>query len=368
MKVPLLDLKPQYDSIKTDIDKAIANVLNHCKFIMGPEVGMLEQRLASYCHTKYAVGVASGTDALLLSLRALGVGPGDEVITTPFTFFATAGVISRLGARPVFVDVDERTFNINANHIEEKINKRTKAIMPVHLYGQMAWMDKIMEIASHYNLPVVEDAAQAIGAKYFGKLAGSIGTTGGFSCFPSKNLGAYGDAGFITTNDDTLVEKLRRLRVHGSQPKYYHQMVGYNSRLDTIQAAILLVKLDHLDSWHEKRRQKAKIYDTELSNVEGIKTPFVYDHNYHIYHQYTLIAENRDKLASFLKEKEIGFDTYYPLPLHLQECYKDLGYKSGDLPVSERLARNVISLPIYPELPESHQAFVIDSIKGFYRR
>ncbi len=368
MKVPLLDLKPQYESIKNEIDSAIAAVLNHCKFIMGPEVGLLEQKLAAYCHTKYAVGVASGTDALLLSLRALGVGPGDEVITSAFTFFATAGVISRLGARPVFVDTDERTFNINANQIEEKINKRTKAIMPVHLYGQMAWMDKILEIAGHYNLPVVEDAAQAIGAKYFDRLAGSIGVTGGFSCFPSKNLGAYGDAGFITTSDDVLVEKLRKLRVHGSQPKYYHQMVGYNSRLDTIQAAVLMVKLDHLNRWHERRREKARIYDSELGGVDGVKTPFVYDHNYHIYHQYTLIVENRDKLAACLKEKEIGFDTYYPLPLHLQECYKDLGYKLGDLPVCERLSQKVISLPIYPEMPESHQAYVIETIKGFYRR
>ena len=368
MKVALLDLKVQYSSIKQEIDEAIARVLDHGKFIMGPEVGMLEEKLAAYCGTKYAVGVASGTDALLIALRALGVKSSDEVITSAFTFFATAGVISRLGAVPVFVDIDERTFNINANKIEEKITPKTKAIMPVHLYGQMAWMDKITEIAHKHNLAVVEDAAQAIGAKYQGKIAGSIGNASGFSCFPSKNLGAYGDAGFITSNDGGLVDLMRRLRVHGSQPKYYHSMVGYNSRLDTIQAAILMVKLKHLNNWHEGRRAKAKIYDRELAGLNGVTTPFVYEHNYHIYHQYTLMVEDRQKLMAALKEKEIGFDTYYPLPLHLQECYKDLKYESGDLPVSEKLAQRVISLPIYPELPEDQQAFVIDTIKEFYRR
>jgi dTDP-4-amino-4,6-dideoxygalactose transaminase len=368
MKVQLLDLKKQYLSIKDEVDKAIFGVIDSCKFIMGPEVGMFEEKVAAYCQTKYVVGVASGTDALLIALRAYGIKPGDEVITTSFSFFATAGVISRLGAVPIFVDIDERTFNINPNLIEKKITKKTKAIIPVHLYGQMAWMDKIMEIAKQHNLVVIEDAAQAIGSKYHGKLAGSIGQAAGFSCFPSKNLGAYGDAGFIATSDDQQIDNMRKLRVHGSKPKYYHSMVGYNSRLDTLQAAILLVKLGHLNDWHEGRRQKAKIYDRELANLPGVITPFVHDHNYHIYHQYTLIVENRQKLAALLKEKEIGFDTYYPLPLHLQECYKDLGYKPGDLPVSESLAQKVISLPIYPELPEDQQAFVIDTIKGFYRR
>jgi dTDP-4-amino-4,6-dideoxygalactose transaminase len=368
MKVQLLDLKQQYLSIKDEIDSAIFRVVEHCKFIMGPEVGLIEEKLAAYCQTKYAVGVASGTDALLIALRAYGVKPGDEVITTSFTFFATAGVISRLGAMPVFVDIDERTFNINANLIEKKITTKTRAIIPVHLYGQMAWMDKIMEIAGQHNLVVIEDAAQAIGAKYQGKLAGSIGHASGFSCFPSKNLGAYGDAGFITTSDVQQIENMRKLRVHGSKPKYYNSMVGYNSRLDTLQAAILLVKLNHLNDWHEARRRKAQIYDRELAGLPGVVTPFVYEHNYHIYHQYTLIVEDRQKLMALLKDKEIGFDTYYPLPLHLQECYKDLGYKPGELPVSEKLAQKVISLPIFPELPEDHQAFVIDTIKGFYRR
>jgi dTDP-4-amino-4,6-dideoxygalactose transaminase len=368
MKVPLLDLKIQYNNLKPEIDEAIATVLGHTQFIMGPEVKLLEVKLAEYCNTKYAIGVSSGTDALLIALHGLGIKPGDEVIVPTFSFFATAGVVVRLGAVPVFVDIDERTFNINVNQIEKKITPKTKAIIPVHLYGQMAWMDKIMELARQYNLFVIEDAAQAIGSRYHSKLAGSIGHVSGFSCFPTKNLGAYGDAGFITTNSDDHIEVLRKLRVHGAKPKYHHAIVGYNARLDTIQAAILLVKLKYLNEWHEARRQKAKIYDQEFSEIGGVITPFVYEHNYHIYHQYTLIVEDRQGLVDRLKENEIGFETYYPVPLHLQECFKDLHYKEGDLPVSEKLALKAISLPIYPELPESHQAFVIDTIKGFYNR
>lgn len=366
MKVPLLDLSLQYKHLKPEIDKAIATVLEHTQFIMGPEVKLLEEKLARYCDTKYAVGVSSGTEALLIALRALGIKTGDEVIVPTFSFFATAGVVARLGAIPVFVDIDERTFNINANLIEQKITSRTKAIMPVHLYGQMAWMDKIMELAERFKLFVIEDAAQAIGSRYHNKLAGSIGHVSGFSCFPTKNLGAYGDAGFMTTNSDEHIEILRKLRLHGASPKYHHSMVGYNSRLDTIQAAILLTKLNYLNEWHEARRQKAKIYDIELKNLPGVMTPFVYEHNYHIYHQYTLIVEDRQGLAARLRENEIGFETYYPLPLHLQECFKDLHYRQGDLPVAEKLALKVLSLPIYPEMPENHQAFVIDTIKGFY--
>lgn len=367
MKVPLLDLKEQYLSVKEEIDKAITGVLEHCRFIMGPEVGQLEEALARYCNTKYVVAVASGTDALLLSLRALGVGPGDEVITPGFSFFATAGVISRLGAVPVFCDIDQKTFNINPDTIEAKISSKTKAIMPVHLYGQLAEMDHIMEIGNNHKIPVVEDAAQAIGAKYKKRVAGTFGKTAGFSFFPSKNLGAYGDGGFISTNDDELVETLRKLRVHGAKPKYYHTMVGYNSRLDTIQAAVILVKLSYLNRWHGKRRQKAQLYNQQLSGLNGLEIPFVHEYNYHIYHQYTLKVENREKLKELLKEKNIGFDTYYPLPLHLQECYKHLSYKEGDLPKAEELSKKVISLPIYPELTEEQQAYVIDTIKGFYR-
>jgi dTDP-4-amino-4,6-dideoxygalactose transaminase len=368
MKVPLLDLKRQYRTIKPEIDQAIEKVMDNTMFIMGPEVKELEEKLAGYCGTKHGIGVASGTDALLLSLRALGVGPGDEVITTTFSFFATAGVISRLGARPVFVDVDPRSFNIDPLSMKTAITSHTKVIMPVHLYGQMADMDEIMEIAGKRNIPVVEDAAQAIGAEYRGKKAGQIGATGCFSFFPSKNLGAYGDGGFITTNDDNLAGSLKKLRVHGAQPKYYHSVVGYNSRLDTLQAAILIVKLKYLPRWHEARRQKADKYNALLKDIRQVMTPFVHPHNYHIYHQYTILAEKRDGLKDHLKAREVGFDTYYPVPLHLQECYKDLNYKTGSLPVSEKIAHQAISLPVFPELTDQEQEYVAESIREFYKR
>ena len=366
MKVPLLDLSRQYKVIKTEVNEAIQKVLDHGMFIMGPEVKELESELAAYCDTKHGIGVASGTDALLLSLRALGVGPGHEVITSTFTFFATAGVISRLGAKPVFVDIDPKTFNIDVEQVSAAITDKTKAVIPVHLYGQIAEMDEICQIAEKRGIPIVEDAAQAIGAKYKNRKAGSFGKTACYSFFPSKNLGAYGDGGLITTNDDSLADLLKKLRVHGAKPKYFHSTVGYNSRLDTIQAAALMVKLKHLPSWHEARRDKAARYDQMLSDVEQVRTPYVRDYNYHIYHQYTLIVENRDELKNFLKGREIGLDTYYPLPLHLQECYNDLGYKKGDLPVAEELAEKVISLPIFPELADDEQQFVIDAIKEFY--
>ncbi len=366
MKVPLLDLKRQYSSIKDEINGAIQNVLDHGMFIMGPEVKELEAELARYCGVKNGIGVASGTDALLLSLRGLNIGPGDEVVTTTFSFFATAGVISRLGAKPVFVDIDEKTFNIDPRLIEKAITPRTKAILPVHLYGQVAEMDEILKVAAKHKLPVVEDAAQAIGAEYKGKKAGQFGVTGCYSFFPSKNLGAYGDGGFIVTDDDNLAEMIRKLRVHGAKPKYHHSMVGYNSRLDSIQAAVLLIKLKYLPQWHEARRQKAANYNGLLKDIEQVRTPFVHDYNYHIYHQYTILAENRDGLKNHLKSKEIGFDTYYPLPLHLQECYQYLNYKTGDLPVSERLANLAISLPVFPELTDQEQEYVAQTIREFY--
>ncbi len=366
MKVPLLDLKLQYLSLKDEINDAITKVLDHCGFVLGPEVKQLEAELAEYCNVKHAIGVASGTDALLIALRRLGVGYSDEVITTGFSFFATAGVISRLGATPVFCDIDEKTFNIDPKLIERKITSKTKAIMPVHLFGQVAEMDTINAIAKLHDIAVVEDAAQAIGSKYHGRLAGSLGDLAGFSFYPSKNLGAYGDGGFIATNSDESNDMVRMLRVHGAKPKYHNHYVGYNSRLDTIQAAILLVKLKYLNQWHEKRRAKAKTYNSELKNVKSITLPYCEEYNYHIYNQYTIIAEKRDKLRDFLKEKGIGFDIYYPVPLHFQECYKDLGYKKGDLPVAERLADMVISLPAFPELSEDQQSYVIDSIKEFY--
>jgi dTDP-4-amino-4,6-dideoxygalactose transaminase len=367
MKVPFLDLKRQYNAIKKEIDEAVFSVLSNTQFILGPEVKNFEEKVAAYCGTKFATGVASGTDALLLSLRACGVNPGDEIITTGFSFFASAGVISRLGANPVFVDIDPETYNINPDQIEKKITPKTKAIMPVHLFGQCADMDPIMDIAKRHSLKVVEDAAQAIGAEYKGRKAGAIGDFGCFSFFPSKNLGGAGDGGMVVTNDPDMAEMVRVLRVHGSKPKYYHSIVGYNSRLDTIQAAILSVKLKYLDEWTKKRRKHAEVYNSALKDLEMI-TPKEESFNYHIYNQYTIAVKNRDELRNYLKEKQIGHDIYYPVPLHLQECYKFLGYKKGDLPVSEKKAEEVVSIPIYPELTEDEQEYVITTIKEFMTR
>ena len=363
MNVAFLDLKRQYSSIKEELDQAVFSVLSHARFIMGPEVKAFEEQVAKYCGIKFAIGVASGTDALLLSLRACGVRPGDEVITTGFSFFATAGVITRLGAIPVYVDIDPDTYNMNPEQTEKKITSKTKAIMPVHLYGQCADMDPIMEIANKQNLKVVEDAAQAIGSKYKGKKAGSLGDFGCFSFFPSKNLGAAGDGGMVVTNNPEMADLIRMLRVHGAKPKYYHSIVGYNSRLDTLQAAILSVKLKYLDGWTQKRREHAKVYNDAFKDSEII-TPKEEDFNYHIYHQYTIAVKNRDHLREVLKENQIGHDVYYPVPLHLQECYKSLGYKEGYLPVIEKKGREVISIPIYPELTSEEQSFVIETIKG----
>jgi dTDP-4-amino-4,6-dideoxygalactose transaminase len=367
MKVPLLDLKREYASIREEIDKAVFEVLNHTQFVLGPEVKSLEEKIARYCETKYAIGVASGTDALLLSLRAVGVEPGDEVITSTFSFFASAGVIANLKAIPVFVDIDPFTYNLDPEQIEKKINRKTKAIIPVHLFGQCAEMNPILEVASRYDLKVVEDAAQAIGAKYKGKKSGSMGDTGCFSFYPSKNLGGAGDGGMIVTNDPDLAEKLRLLRTHGSKNKYFHSTVGFNSRLDTLQAAILRVKLKYLDSWHETRRKNAAYYDKSFKGMNLI-TPKAESYNYHIYNQYTIAVKNRDKLKEHLAQNQIGYDTYYPLPLHLQKCFEDLGYKNGDLPNSENKALEVISLPIYPGLTKEEQDFVIEKITHFLKR
>jgi len=364
MKVPLLDLKRQYQSIKNEIDGAVQKVLEGTQFIMGPEVKTLEENVTKYCGTKYGIGVASGTDALLLSLRVCGVGSGDEVIIPTFTFFATAGVVSRLGATPVFVDIDPDTYNIDPQLIEKKITRNTKAIIPVHLFGQCADMDPILEIAQKHNLKVVEDAAQAIGARYKGKKAGSRGDLGCFSFFPSKNLGGAGDGGMVVTHDESLADLVRKLRVHGATQKYYHSIVGYNSRLDTLQAAILDVKLRYLDQWSAKRNEKAKVYDQAFKDLD-IVTPKVEKFNNHIYHQYTIAVKNRDGLKEHLTKNQIGWAVYYPLPLHLQECYKSLGNRKGDLPVSEKKAEEVISLPIFPELTQEEQEWVIESIKSF---
>jgi dTDP-4-amino-4,6-dideoxygalactose transaminase len=367
MKVPFLDLKRQYSAIKKEMDEAVFSVLSNTQFILGPEVKDFEEKVTAYCGTKFAIGVASGTDALLLSLRACGVKPGDEVITTTFSFFATAGVISRLGAIPVFVDIDPATYNIDPGQIEKKISPKTQAIMPVHLFGQCADMDPIMGLAKKHNLKVVEDAAQAIGAEYKERKAGAIGDFGCFSFFPSKNLGGAGDGGMVITNDPDMAEMVRILRVHGSKPKYYHSTIGYNSRLDTLQAAILDVKLKYLDEWSKKRREHAKVYSSAFKDLDMV-TPKEKSFNYHIYNQYTIVVKNRDELRNYLKEKQIGHDTYYPIPLHLQECYRFLGYKKGDLPVSEKKAEEVVSIPIYPELTEEEQEYVISTIKEFVTR
>jgi dTDP-4-amino-4,6-dideoxygalactose transaminase len=364
MRVPFLDLARQYSAIKKEMDEAVFSVLSTTQFILGPEVKSFEEKVAAYCGTKFAIGVASGTDALLLSLRACGVMPGDEVITTSFSFFASAGVISRLGATPVFVDIDAETYNINPDKIGKKITSKTKAVMPVHLFGQCADMDPIMDIAKRHNLKVVEDAAQAIGAEYKGRKAGTMGDFGCFSFFPSKNLGGAGDGGMVITDDPEMAEMIRILRVHGSKPKYYHSTIGYNSRLDTIQAAILGVKLKYLDEWSKKRRKHAKVYNSAFKDLDII-TPKEESFSYHIYNQYTIAVKKRDELRKYLKDKEIGHDSYYPVPLHLQECYKFLGHKKGDLPVSEKKAEEVVSIPIYPELKEEEQEYVISTIKEF---
>ncbi len=366
MKVPLLDLKRQYQTIKTELDSAVLGVLAHTQFILGPEVKQFEEKTAAFCSAKHAIGVASGTDALLLALRACGVGSGDEVITSTFSFFASAGVISRLGATPVFADIDPKTYNVVVAEIAKKISSKTKAIMPVHLYGQMADMDPILELANSKKIPVVEDAAQAIGAKYKGKKAGMLGRFGCFSFFPSKNLGGLGDGGMVTCQSDEDAEMIRKLRVHGSKPKYYHSLIGYNSRLDTLQAAALSIKLNHLESWTEGRRKKAARYTQLLAGLP-VETPFEPEYNYHIYHQYTLAVPKRDELRKFLSLREIGTEIYYPMPLHQQECYATLGYKKGSLPAAEKRAAEVLSLPIFPELTEAEQDFVAASIREFYR-
>lgn len=364
----MLDLREQYEVIKEEVHEAIANVMESTKFILGDYVEKLEKQIALYCETTFGVGVASGSDALHISLLACGIKEGDEVITTPFTFFATAGAIARVGAKAVFVDIDPRTLNIDASKIEEKITEKTKAIIPVHLYGQLCEMDKIMEISKKYNLIVIEDAAQAIGAKRNGKPAGSWGHFGCISFFPTKNLGAYGDGGMIVTKNEDWANASKVLRVHGSKPKYYHHVLGYNSRLDELQAAILTVKFKYLNDWNEKRKQKAKLYNELLSqlNVPFMQFPYVDEGNDHVFHQYTIRVSKRDELQQFLKDRGIQTMVYYPLPLHLQPVFREWGYKEGDFPVSEQAAREVLSLPMYPELTEEQQAYVVEMIRAFY--
>jgi dTDP-4-amino-4,6-dideoxygalactose transaminase len=364
---PLLDLKAQYKSIKSDIDKAIANVIDNQNFILGKDVELLEKEIAEYCGTKYAVGVASGTDAIMLALKAAGVGSGDEVITVPFTFIATAEAISNIGAVPVFVDIDIKTYNIDVRQIEKMITAKTKAIVPVHLYGQCADMDSIIAIARKRNLVVIEDCAQAIGATYKGKRAGSFGAAGAISFFPSKNLGGFGDGGMVVMNDEKICKEVKLLRVHGSSIKYIHSVLGYNSRLDNLQAAALRVKLKSLDKWADGRRQNAEYFNKAFSKLPGITTPYVAGQNVHVYHQYVLMVDPavRDKLIEFLGAKGIESRVYYPIPLHLQECYKYMGYKNGDFPNSEKAALGTLALPVYPELKTSDKKLIVDTVKEF---
>jgi dTDP-4-amino-4,6-dideoxygalactose transaminase len=365
--VPILDLKAQYESIKDEINAAMTEVLESTKFILGPAMQDLEQRVAAYCGCEYGVGVASGTDALRLTLAALGIGTGDEVITTPFTFIATANTISRSGARPVFVDIDHRTYNIDPVAIKAAITKRTKAIVLVHLYGQPADMDPIMELAETHGLYVIEDAAQAIGARYKGRRVGSIGHVGCLSFYPTKNLGAYGDGGMVVTNDVALAEKVDILRRQGGEKKYHAEVLGFNSRLDSLQAAILGVKLNYLDVWNERRRQVAQRYNELLAGL-SIMTPYERPDVYHVYHQYSIRAPQRDALSTYLKGRGIGTMIYYPVPLHLQRLYANLGYGENSLPESERASQEVLSLPMYPELSEAQQQEVAQAIWEFYGR
>ncbi len=369
MNVPLLDLKVQYQAIRNEVMAAIQATCDDQGFILGPRVAEFEQAVARYVGSRHAVGCASGSDALLLSLMAMGVKAGDEVLTVPFTFFATAGAISRLGAKPVFVDIRADTFNMDPRHIERAITPRTKAIIPVHLFGQCADMKAIMDIARSRTIPVIEDACQAIGSAQGGKRAGVLGDTACFSFFPSKNLGGFGDGGMVTTDDRSLADSMAMLRVHGSQVRYVHQAVGINSRLDAIQAAILSVKLKRLDAWAEGRRRNAARYEQlflAAKLTDRVSLPVADQENFHVYNQYTVRVPKRDELRTYLKDKGIGTEVYYPLPLHLQNCYRDLGYRKGAFPESERAAEEVLSLPIYAELTEAQLGYVADTVAAFF--
>ncbi|NVM22542.1 MAG: DegT/DnrJ/EryC1/StrS family aminotransferase [Desulfobacterales bacterium] len=369
MKVPLLDLKAQYDTIKDEILAVTVELYESQRFILGPKVEQLEKEVAQYCQCKFAVGVSSGTDALLISLMAAGIGPGDEVITTPYTFFATVGSIARVGAVPVFVDIEEGSYNMDPRLIRDKITKRTKAIIPVHLYGQCCDMDAILELARAEDLLVIEDAAQAIGSEYRGRRAGSMSDAGCFSFFPSKNLGAFGDGGIVTTSSGSLYEAMKILRVHGSSPKYYHRLLGGNFRLDALQAAIILVKLRHLDRWTAARQNNAARY-RELFGRAGldhlIRLPLE-NTDRHIYNQFVIcLKDKRDELKQYLQDAGIGTEIYYPVPMHLQPCFKYLNGKGGDLPIAEAAAKETLALPVYPELTYEQKSYVVHKIKAFY--
>jgi dTDP-4-amino-4,6-dideoxygalactose transaminase len=369
MNVPLLDLQAQYAALRDELQQAVERVMTSQRFVLGEEVRGLESSIAGYCETKHAIGCASGSDALLLALMALDVKAGDEVITTAFSFFATGACVTRLGARPVFVDIDPRTYNIDPSQVADAITPRTKVIMPVHLYGQCAQMDPLVDVAERHGIPIVEDAAQAIGATDNGRRAGSMGVIGCFSFYPTKNLGGAGDGGILTTSDDEVAARLRRLRTHGGANEYEHEEVGINSRLDELQAAVLNVKLPSLDKWSDERARKAETY-TQLLNDADLRFPLVTPHvradGRHIYHQYVIrVPVNRDALMQHLKNHRVGSKIYYPIPLHLQKCFEYLGYKKGDLPESEAAANETLALPCYPELTEEQQVYVVETIKTF---
>jgi dTDP-4-amino-4,6-dideoxygalactose transaminase len=394
LQIPLINLKKQYERIKNDISKNVLEILSSANYIMGKNVTAFEKEFAEYTGTKYAISVANGTDALVIALKALGIGEGDEVITTPFTFFATAESISAVGAVPIFVDVRLDTFNIDPNKIKEKITPKTKAIMPVHIFGQSANMDEINEIARKHNLKVIEDACQAVGGEYKGRKNGSLGDIACFSFFPTKNLGCAGDGGMIVTNDDSLATICKGLRTHGSgengkkaynilnniyerveehndidntvynPSKYYNYLIGYNSRLDEIQAAILRVKLPLLDSWNSKRRENAEFYNVKLAN-SNIVTPYEAEDIKHVYHMYVLQSEKREELVNHLKEKGIATGIYYPVPLHLQKVYTELGYKEGMLPNAEYLSKRTFAIPVFAELTEDERGYIVKSLKDF---
>ncbi len=390
MDIPFLDLRAQYQTIKEEIDQKIMEVVTSQNFVLGTEVESLEKEVAAYSGVRYAVGVSSGSDALIISLMALDVGENDAVITTPFTFFATAGAIARVKARPVFCDIEKSGYNLDPEKLAELLEAHSnkhgepliKAVIPVHLYGQCADMTSIVSLAKKYDLSVIEDAAQAIGAEYPAsegiKKACSLGDTGTLSFFPSKNLGGFGDGGMVLTEDEGLAQKLKLLRVHGSRNKYFYDVIGGNFRLDALQAAVLRVKLRHLEHWQQKRIEKASYYDRIFREsglgVEGlvqIPEALYKDSgvaNFHTYHQYVIKAKNRDSLMKFLKDKGVNTAIYYPLPLHLQKCFAYLGYKEGDLPVAEEASREVLALPIYPELTSDQQDFIVSSIRAFYKK
>jgi dTDP-4-amino-4,6-dideoxygalactose transaminase len=372
ISVPALDLKAQFATIRDEIEQVVRDVLESQHFILGPEVSALEAEVAAYCGSLHGIGCASGSDALLLPLMAMGVGPGDEVITSPYTFFATGGAIWRTGARPVFVDIEPASYNIDPSQIEPAITARTKAIIPVHLYGQTADMDPINELAAKHGIAVLEDAAQAIGAAYHGHKAGTLGGSSAFSFYPSKNLGGFGDGGMVTTDDPDLARSIARLRVHGMEPKYHHHDVGFNSRLDALQAAVLRVKLRHLDRWTEGRREVARRYHELFEEMElhgEVVLPSEHPGFFHVYNQYVVRvpADARDSMRSHLATKRVGTEIYYPIPLHLQRCFASLGHQAGDFPHAETAARETIALPMYSELTESAQRYVVETIAQFLR-